>query len=154
MDRASSTDRANTTDQENMSQGKLLAILGGILLLALLVLGTVIAFKASAKPVPKALEHFAAEACKGLPKMIDKETRLDSIKAGPGIRLSHFYTLIHREQGYANQANDEETLRKRLVENYQKSEKMKRFRESKIEMRHVYRDKNGKQLFEVVLTPQ
>lgn len=51
----------------------------------------------SAIAVGRRLSEIAAQANQAAPANIDPETRLDGVKAGPGLKLTSMYTLVNPE---------------------------------------------------------
>ena len=43
----------------------------------------------------KELREAANEINRGLPEMLDRDTRLNSVRGGSGLQLTYYYTLIH-----------------------------------------------------------
>jgi hypothetical protein len=56
------------------------------------------------------LANIAAQANQAAPADIDADTRLDSAKAGPGLRLTSTYTLVNSESQGINSATFETRL--------------------------------------------
>jgi hypothetical protein len=72
----------------------------GLLTAALALVGSIAHAQAPSAAPPadeKWLDETAGDMNRTLPKLIDPETRLDRVTAGPGKRLTYSYTLVNRE---------------------------------------------------------
>lgn len=87
-----------------------------------------------------------------LPMQVDKDTRLDTTLPGPGRRLTYVYT-------YTGDAEvDQETittaLRPSIINGYKTSPGMAGLRDHDVELHYSYRDKLGKFLGEITVSPK
>ena len=55
--------------------------------------------------VERRLSEIAAQANQAAPANIDPETRLDGVKAGPGLKLTSMYTLVNPESEGVDSTN-------------------------------------------------
>ncbi|MBN2016971.1 MAG: hypothetical protein JW794_02375 [Candidatus Cloacimonetes bacterium] len=94
------------------------------------------------------LQEIAEELTAECPKIVDENTQLDRATAGPGLKLTYFYTIL---QVAVNALTPENlnNLKETLRENYRTSEDMKPFRDSRVTLVFVYYDKNGNDLLKV-----
>ena len=100
------------------------------------------------------LVRISSELNKSLPAMMDRETRLDSTLAGPGKRLTYFYTLVNYSRGDLDTSQVQQVLRPRLLANYKSNEQMKDLRDGNVELHYQYKGKGGEFLFELVVAPR
>lgn len=89
-----------------------------------------------------------------LPMQVDKETRLDSTIAGPGNRLTYFYTLVGLSSDGLDPARLTEMMKPRLINGYKTSPDMAALRERQVELNYHYRDKNGNTITTIVVSPK
>ena len=59
----------------------------------------------SAMAIGRRLAEIAAQANQAAPANIDPETRLDGVKAGPGLKLTSMYTLVNPESEGVDSTN-------------------------------------------------
>jgi hypothetical protein len=88
-----------------------------------------------------------------LPMQLDKETRLDTTLAGPGNKMTYFYTLIHLVVEDGDGEAVTKAMRPRILNGYKTDPQFKIFREHHTEMHLTYRDKNGKHVTTIIVSP-
>ena len=97
----------------------------------------------------KKLIETANQLNRNLPLLLDSETRLDSTMALPDKKFTYFYTLIN----YSTEEIDIEILKENLepniLNNIKTSTDLKKFRENKVTMVYLYRDKNGNEILKL-----
>lgn len=106
-----------------------------------------VAFEAS-------MERAAAELNKTLPQMVDKQTRFDATKAGPGMKFSYFYTILHVSAKQSDLAGFQQAMRAKLLAAYRDKPKMKNFRDHNVELVYQYRDEAGAMICEIAIAPK
>jgi hypothetical protein len=88
------------------------------------------------------------------PIQVDKATRLDTTIAGPGNRLTYVYTLV----GMSADEVDSDTLtaavRPSIVNGYKTLPKMATLRANNVELHYLYRDKEGKHIGDIFVSPR
>lgn len=101
----------------------------------------------------KALAEASAKMNARLPMQLDKDTRLDTTLAGPGNRMTYSYTLINlsAEQGDGDIVS--KVMRPIILNGYKTDPQFAVFREHGTEMHLVYRDKDGKFVTRIVISP-
>jgi DNA-directed RNA polymerase subunit RPC12/RpoP len=90
----------------------------------------------------------------GLPKEVDSETRLDSVAAGPGKRLTYHFTLINKEADSIDAIALESNLKIQIVNNYRTRPDMASFRQNRVRMDYEYRDRNGLRCLSFSVSPK
>lgn len=100
------------------------------------------------------LQKISKEMNAGLPMTVDAETRIDRTSAGPGKKVTYFYTLTNVE----STRTDIPALRKKyepgVVNNYCTSPDMKNFRADGVIVAYEYNDRNGNPLMGIVAYPR
>lgn len=86
-------------------------------------------------------------------KMVDDDTRLDHVDAGPGKKMTYTFTIVKHQKGDLNLVTLQKVLRTQLISNYKTKEEMKTLREYNVELCYRYKDKDGEFLFETDITP-
>ena len=100
------------------------------------------------------LVRIASDLNKSLPMMIDAETRLENVVAGPGRTVIYRYTLVNYTKAADFDPSDfAESVRPTAANQYRTSDGMRRFREGGVTMRYHYSDREGVFLTEVVIGP-
>ena len=136
------------------SKSTLSAVLIFVVTFAVAFFATKLIF--SKDPVDAELKKAAEEMNKNLPVQVDSITRLDKTEAFEGGKIQYNYTLTGIAKGDST-INIEET-KKLLVEQSEATlfadPKMESFRKNKVEMKYVYKDKNGQFLFDFTVKPK
>lgn len=104
-------------------------------------------------PIERQLTAMAAELTSQAPTMVDEETRLDRVEAGPGRTLNYHYTLITTGREDLDLEAFENVLREQLIEQYRDHPGMKPFRDEDVTLVYIYRDKAGDMLSQIQLSP-
>ena len=102
----------------------------------------------------KSLVEFSKKMNATLPMQVDKETRLDATMAGPGRQLIYLYTLVHVSGDNVDQSNFVGVLRPQLINSYKTSPGMAAFRSKNVELHYEYRDKEGKVVAAIAISPK
>jgi hypothetical protein len=99
------------------------------------------------------LVQASAEISRRCPFMLDEETRVDSVSAGPGKILTFHYALIKRSAGQLNIGKLKEALQEACVENVRSASAMKPLRDLGVTFVYRYLDKDRKHIVDVTVTP-
>lgn len=106
------------------------------------------------KPVfDKVLMEAASELNKTCPIMIDQETRLDNAIAVPEKIFRYNYSLVNMVKDSIDAGEILKGIEPSLINNVKSNPAMKTFRENKVTVQYLYKDKNGMFLFQVDVTP-
>lgn len=98
-----------------------------------------------------ALRTTAEETNKGLPVMIDDETRIDSLSSGDGF-LQYNYSMVKHTGKDLDLERIKSDLRPKILEQIRKNKGMQIFRENGVKLIYSYRDKNREALFSLEFT--
>jgi hypothetical protein len=88
-----------------------------------------------------------------LPMQLDKETRLDTTLAGPGNKMTYFYTLTNLVVEDGDGEAITKAMRPLILNGYKTDPQFKIFRDHHTEMHLTYRDKNGKHVTTIIVSP-
>ena len=100
--------------------------------------------------ISKELVDCCSQINSTLPMMVDANTRMDNAAPGPGKKITYFYTIVDVDPDLLNDAmfkQVEEGARGRVKH----SSDLKIFRENGVDMRYVYRDEGGRELYEFTI---
>jgi len=100
------------------------------------------------------LAKLSKEMNSGLPKQIDKETRLDLTIAGPGIRFTYLYTLVNVSSNDINAGKFTAVMKPRILNSYKTAPDLAAFRRMQVELEYQYRDKNSNVVARIVISPK
>lgn len=103
--------------------------------------------------IDKQLKEGAIELNRICPKMIDKETRLDSANSLQEKTFTYYYTLINRTQKELDTGALRRSMTPQLIQNIRTNELMQWMRENLVAMVYCYSDKNGVKLLDIHVTP-
>lgn len=101
----------------------------------------------------KILQKTSAEANKSCPIMVDELTRLDKTVVKDKT-LTYIYTLINVEDNMGDFSEVKKEMDSQLIELVKKNPDMKSLRDLKVTFIYSYKDKNGKELFDITITPE
>lgn len=103
--------------------------------------------------IDKVMMAMASEINKSCPFMVDAETRLDNSIALPKNTFQYNYTLINVEIENVNLDEIKGQMEPYLIDLVKTNEQMKPLRTLKTTINYFYKDKAGKFLFMVSVTP-
>lgn len=87
------------------------------------------------------------------PRMVDRDTRLDSAVFIPANTFRYDYTLVNYTAGQVNGEALAGYLRPRIISNVSRNPEMKVQRDQRVTMVFHYRDRNGDFITEISLEP-
>ena len=90
------------------------------------------------------------ESC---PLMVDKDTRCDSVIILNDNIIQYNYTLINHAKRKLNLERIKNAWVPNLIEQAKVSPDLKKFRENNVTLSYNYKDKNGKHIIKVEVTP-
>ena len=129
-------------------------------LFVLLAVGSIHAQKPS-EPVDQSAADFekqlavvAAEISKRAPMMVDSETRLDRVTAGPGKQLNYLNTLITVSADEIDPDAFRDALVPMVKESTCKNDGIHKLFEAGITVNYVYSGKDGVEILRFPLTPE
>jgi hypothetical protein len=85
----------------------------------------------------------AEEVNKACPVVVDKETRLDNAVALPENTFQYNYTLVNVEKSDIDTVGFKATMDPLILNQLKTNPQMKFFRDNKVTMNYLYKDKNG-----------
>jgi len=74
--------------------------------------------------------------------------------AGPGNRLTYLYTLVNLSSDDVDSAELTAKLKPQIINGYKTLPEMASFRKRQVELHYHYRDKNGKIVATIVVSPK
>lgn len=102
----------------------------------------------------KFLTEMAAETNKGLPKNIDKETRLDSITTGPGLRYTNNYTMVYPSASYIDKEYFFQLTRSQLKTAFCQKPDMQFFLKNGVTVCFSYHASDGSLIANIDIAPK
>lgn len=100
------------------------------------------------------LANAAQEINEAMPKLIDKDTRLDSASTVSDKVFNYHYTLVNIEKSEVNVDTLQKYFGNKITESVKKSPDLQGFRDRKITMGYTYYDKNGNFVTTIKVTPE
>ncbi|MDC9722946.1 MAG: zinc ribbon domain-containing protein [Urechidicola sp.] len=134
------------------SKKKIAGIIFGIIAFGLAYFGTQQLFPNS-DSLDKTLMKVASEINKTCPIMIDSETRLDNTISLPDKILQYNYTAINIVKDSLNIDDAKNQLEPNIINIVKNNPQMKTLKDYKTTFNYYYKDKNGKFLFIISVTP-
>jgi len=101
----------------------------------------------------KGLVQFSNQANKSLPMTIDRNTRLDSTVAGPGNRLTYFYTLTNHSASQVNPPSFRTQHAPRIKQTVCGSSDMQSLMKKGMTAVYIYRTNDGKEVMRLDFAP-
>lgn len=99
------------------------------------------------------LMKISSEINKSCPFMVDQDTRLDNTMGGPGKSITYNYTLVNYLEADINSDELRKYITPQLINNIKTNDDMKTFRENKVSLKYNYKDKLGKPILSVTISP-
>jgi hypothetical protein len=97
--------------------------------------------------IETALKKEAAKFNKTGGKMIDDETRMDSVAVTKGKVVNYYYTLIKDLKGDLDTTALKKAMRPQIKKTLSTNEELKIARKNKVSFKYHYYDKNGEYAF-------
>ena len=126
-----------------------------------IVIGATVGFWVAAhgifhRSTQQVLENAATSLNKKLPMMVDSETRLDNVEAGPdgSKTLIYEYTLPNATKDNLDVPVLEKLLRPQVIKNYKTRTEMRSFRDADVHLDYRYKDKNGVLVMDLDISPK
>ena len=88
-----------------------------------------------------------------LPLNVDSDTRWDSTAPGPGKCLTYYYTFVKLSKNEIDPGEIAKKAKSKLLLNYRTSPDMKLFRDNRVTVRFIFRDKAGETVTTVEASP-
>jgi hypothetical protein len=88
-----------------------------------------------------------------LPLNVDSDTRWDTTVPGPGKCLTYCYTLINVSKSEIDPGKVTAKIKPKLMLNYRTSPDMKLFRENRVTLRFMFKDKLGETVTLIEVSP-
>lgn len=88
-----------------------------------------------------------------LPLNVDSDTRWDTTVPGPGKCLTYCYTLINLSKSEIDPGEVAAKMKPKLLVNYRTSPGMKLFRDNRVTLRFVFKDKVGESVTMIQVSP-
>jgi hypothetical protein len=107
----------------------------------------------SKQEIEAALARAAEEMNKKLPTMIDEDTRLEALAAGPGQRLSFLYTLTKASSIDVSDAMLKEMMQASIREGACSAASTRQMLDKGVELVYQYTGNDGKTIGEIVIQP-
>ena len=135
-----------------------------VILLAFAVLAAVAAFYVaegfldamlhggSSASFARRLAATARQMNAGLPRQVNNETRMDTIVAGPGNRLTCVCTLINLSSTNFDRKDFTAKVKPALIDGYKARPGMQALRKEQVELHDQYRDKDGNEVATIVIS--
>lgn len=140
------------TSPSNKKSGKHISIFLGTIVIVLLIWGTWQIFFQNTS-MDRVLEETAFELNRLCPTLIDSDTRLESVAALPPRTLQFHYTLINVEKDNVDSTAFKKYIEPILIEDTKTNPKMKFQRKRSITVNYVYKDKDGKYICAISMSP-
>jgi len=129
-----------------------MALVGGVI--GYFLVSAVLEYRHSQSPLDARLARVAANMNQQLPMMINPETRLDKVTAGPGSQLTCIFTLPNQDKSALDLPAFEKTIRQNLINNYKTNSSMDELRAAQVKLDYQYKDKHGEFISEIAVTPK
>ncbi len=129
----------------------------GLIILLIVVLSSVILYQQGAFKKPS-FETQMAKAAKKLnrqcPQMIDPETQLDSAVVFRDSLFQYNYTMVKMVRDSTDTLGFRHYMKPKLLKFVRYNNELKPYRDHRVIMEYIYRDKNGSLLGKFTFTPK
>ena len=100
------------------------------------------------------LQLIANEMNKSCPRLVDAETRLDTVTLPSKTVFQYNYTLINYEKTEIDTVKIKSNLEQNIIQLIKTNPQMEYQRQNKVTMNYIYNDKNGDYLMSIIITPE
>lgn len=104
--------------------------------------------------IERSLMQVANEMNQNLPLVLDQHTRLDTTIASAGRKFVYQYTMLNIDPSALDREQFIQTMRPRLINQYETKEDMKTFRDMNVELTYSYLSEAGDELVAITISPQ
>jgi len=136
--------------QGEKKQKTIKTLVGLVIGLGVMLIVQQVIFKPS---IDKVMLDVAVQMNESCPMMVDDETRLDNVVAMPGNIFQYNYTLIHVEKATADIDELTSYLQTSITNDVKTNPDLQIYRDNQTTMTYNYRDKNGKSLAVISVSP-
>jgi hypothetical protein len=105
----------------------------------------------SSSDVFEILASQANNTNKNCPYPVTQDSRLDSVHAPGGKKFEYHFTLNTFDRKNVDLDSMEDAGKIRIIENLKRNPEMKLFIDNKVDLLYLYKDKDGKKLFDIKL---
>jgi hypothetical protein len=88
-----------------------------------------------------------------LPLNVDSDTRWDTTVPGPGRCLTYCYTLINVSKSEVDPSEVAAKIKPKLLLYYRTNADMKLFRDNRVSVQYMFKDKRGETVTSIEVTP-
>lgn len=103
--------------------------------------------------IDEEIVRLAEELTRNCPIMIDSETRLDNAIAMPSNTLQYNYTLVNAESDSVDVIEMRSYIKPIILNKVRTSPEMKIFRDLRVTMAFIYRDRDGEFMMKIAFSP-
>jgi len=104
------------------------------------------------------IDEFLLQVANGVnktcPKMMDADTRLDNVTTLPNNKFQYNYTLVNLSKEQVDTIKMHQLIDANIINGVKTSQDFKIFREHKTTIGYYYKDKEGKYIMRLFVTPQ
>lgn len=136
--------------QGEKKQKTIKTLIGLVVGLGVMLIVQQVIFKPSTDRI---MLDLAVEMNKACPMMVDDETRLDNVAAMPGNVFQYNYTLINIQKATADIDELTSYLQSSITNDIKTNPDLQIYRDNHTTMTYNYRDKNGKSLAVISVSP-
>lgn len=103
--------------------------------------------------IESTMKAAAAEINKSCPSMLDEQTRFDNVEVKDGKVFQYNYTLVNLTAADIDLEAAKKELEVNLVNSVKNDAELKIYRDNNTSLKYNYKDKDGKFLFLISVTP-
>lgn len=147
------TDEIKGPEKKPKNRNKILQLIVGVIAFGISYFAVQQLFN-NPQTFDKAMMKAASEINKSCPIMVDNDTRLDNTMAMPNNVFQYNYTLVNFEKSEVNIEKFRDFIEPNVVNNIKTNPEMKAYKENRVTMAYYYKDKNGKFVLKIDVTPE
>lgn len=99
------------------------------------------------------MSESVADLNKNCPKLIDENSRLDSVHLLPGKVLQYNYTLVKLNKSVVNMDTVKKYMVLKIIKNAKINPELKIYRNNQATLNYIFNDKDGEYVLDVSVTP-
>ena len=125
-----------------------------LLIVLMIVFLNLLYIKSTSQSIYSKLNDVAVKLNNSMPQMLDKYTRIDSLKAIAPDTLTYYGTIFHIKKDKKSIQTVKNIMESKLLDSVKTGSNFKPYRDNKVKIVYSYYDESKKLVFGIFITPE